>query len=155
MLMALPAMAQSSKITAKVIDSETKDGVIGAIVEVVSKSNANYRKHATTGVNGDVAITSLVADDYTMTVQFVGYTTYTTDITVKGSTALGTIELVEGVAIETVVKEVQALRTSQNGDTVAYNAAAFKVASDADVEGLLKKMPGITISNGSVEAQGE
>ena len=155
MLMALPTMAQSSKITAKVIDSETKDGVIGAIVEVVSKSNANYRKHATTGVNGDVAITSLVADDYTMTVQFVGYTTYTKDITVKGTTALGTIELVEGVAIETVVKEVQALRTSQNGDTVAYNAAAFKVASDADVEGLLKKMPGITISNGSVEAQGE
>ena len=155
MLMALPAMAQSSKITAKVIDSETKDGVIGAIVEVVSKSNANYRKHATTGVNGDVAITSLVADDYTMTVQFVGYTTYTKDISVKGATALGTIELVEGVAIETVVKEVQALRTSQNGDTVAYNAAAFKVASDADVEGLLKKMPGITISNGSVEAQGE
>lgn len=155
MLMALPAMAQSSKITAKVIDAETKDGVIGAIVEVVSKSNANYRKHATTGVNGDVAITSLVADDYTMTVQFVGYTTYTKDISVKGTTALGTIELVEGVAIETVVKEVQALRTSQNGDTVAYNAAAFKVASDADVEGLLKKMPGITISNGSVEAQGE
>ena len=155
MLMALPAMAQSSKITAKVIDSETKDGVIGAIVEVVSKSNPNYRKHATTGVNGDVAITSLVADDYTMTVQFVGYTTYTKDISVKGATALGTIELVEGVAIETVVKEVQALRTSQNGDTVAYNAAAFKVASDADVEGLLKKMPGITISNGSVEAQGE
>ena len=155
MLMALPAMAQSSKITAKVIDSETKDGVIGAIVEVVSKSNSNYRKHATTGVNGDVAITSLVADDYTMTVQFVGYTTYTKDISVKGTTALGTIELVEGVAIETVVKEVQALRTSQNGDTVAYNAAAFKVASDADVEGLLKKMPGITISNGSVEAQGE
>lgn len=155
MLMALPAMAQSSKITAKVIDSETKDGVIGAIVEVVSKSNPNYRKHATTGVSGDVAITSLVADDYTMTVQFVGYTTYTKDITVKGATALGTIELVEGVAIETVVKEVQALRTSQNGDTVAYNAAAFKVASDADVEGLLKKMPGITISNGSVEAQGE
>ena len=155
LLIALPAMAQSSKITAKVVDSETKDGVIGAIVEVVSKTNADYRKHSTTGVNGDVAITSLVAGDYTMTVQFVGYTTHTQDITVKGATALGTIELVEGVAIETVVKEVQALRTSQNGDTVAYNAAAFKVASDADVEGLLKKMPGITISNGSVEAQGE
>ena len=61
----------------------------------------------------------------------------------------------EAVEIEAVVKEVQALRTSQNGDTVAYNAAAFKVSADADVEGLLKKMPGITISNGQVEAQGE
>ena len=131
MLMALPAMAQSSKITAKVIDSETKDGVIGAIVEVVSKSNANYRKHATTGVNGDVAITSLVADDYTMTVQFVGYTTYTKDISVKGTTALGTIELVEGVAIETVVKEVPAFTRSSVymsrscGLPAASNAAAI------------------------------
>ena len=47
------------------------------------------------------------------------------------------------------------MRASQKGDTLSYNAGAFKVASDADVEGLLKKMPGITVSNGTVEAQGE
>lgn len=40
-------------------------------------------------------------------------------------------------------------------DTVSYNANAFKVTADADVEGLLKKMPGITVNNGAVEAQGE
>ena len=78
------------------------------------------------------------------------------DVKLAPNADLGIIELMpEAVAIEAVVKEVQALRTSQNGDTVAYNAAAFKVAADADVEGLLKKMPGITISNGQVEAQGE
>ncbi len=155
LLVALPAMAQSGRVTAKIIDSETKDGVIGAIVELVSKSNENNRKHSTTGVDGSVTISGLAAGDYNMTVAFIGYTTHTQSVTVKGTTPLGTIELVEGVAIEAVVKEVQALRTSQNGDTVAYNAAAFKVAADADVEGLLKKMPGITISNGTVEAQGE
>ena len=47
------------------------------------------------------------------------------------------------------------MRTSQKGDTVSYNAGAFKVTADADVEGLLKKMPGITITDGEVEAQGE
>ena len=57
--------------------------------------------------------------------------------------------------IETVVKEAKALRTSQKGDTVSYNAGAFKVVADADVEGLLKKMPGITVTDGTVEAQGE
>ena len=61
MLMALPAMAQSSKITAKVIDSETKDGVIGAIVEVVSKSNANYRKHATTGLTENFKLVNILS----------------------------------------------------------------------------------------------
>lgn len=29
------------------------------------------------------------------------------------------------------------------------------MTADADVEGLLKKMPGITVNNGAVEAQGE
>ena len=153
--LALPAIAQSGRIVAKVVDMETKDGVIGAIVELKSVKNPNLRKHNTTGVGGSVTITALPAGDYTMTVSFVGYTTHTQEIKVSGATNLGTIELTPGVAIEAVVKEVQALRTSQNGDTLAYNAAAFKVAADADVEGLLKKMPGITITNGSVEAQGE
>ena len=152
---ALPAMAQSGRVTAKIVDMETKDGVIGAIVELQSKSNAKLRKHSTTGVGGSVTITGLVAGDYSMTVAFIGYSTYTADVKVSGATDLGIVELAPGVQIEAVVKEVQALRTSQNGDTVAYNAAAFKVASDADVEGLIKKMPGITVTNGQVEAQGE
>ena len=153
--MAFPALAQSGRIVAKVVDMETKDGIIGAIVELTSVKNPNVRKHNTTGAGGSVTITGLAAGDYTMSVSFIGYTTYTSEVKISGVTQFGTIELSPGVAIETVVKEVQALRTSQNGDTLAYNAAAFKVAADADVEGLLKKMPGITITNGSVEAQGE
>ena len=47
------------------------------------------------------------------------------------------------------------MRTSQKGDTVSYNAGAFKVPTDADVAGLLKQMPGITVRDGTVEAQGE
>ena len=153
--LALPAMAQSGKITATIIDAETKEGIIGAIMEVVSENGAK-RKHSVSGAKGFVQVTGLSAGNYDVNITFIGYTTQSQKVKVSATTQLGTIELApEAVAIEAVVKEVQALRTSQNGDTVAYNAAAFKVASDADVEGLLKKMPGITISNGTVEAQGE
>ena len=153
--LALPAMAQSGRVVAKVVDMETKEGIVGAIVELTSKSNPNVRKHNTTGAGGSVTIAPVANGEYTMTIAFIGYSTLTQDVTVSGTTELGKVELAAGVAIEAVVKEVQAMRTSQNGDTLAYNAAAFKVAADADVEGLLKKMPGITITNGSVEAQGE
>ncbi len=153
--LAMPAMAQSGKITATIVDAETKDGIIGAIMEVVSSDGAR-RKHSVSGAKGLVTVTGLASGDYDVNITFIGYATQNHKVTVSGVKNLGTLELApEAVAIEAVVKEVQALRTSQNGDTVAYNAAAFKVASDADVEGLLKKMPGITISNGSVEAQGE
>ena len=153
--LALPAMAQSGRVVAKVVDMETKEGIVGAIVELTSKSNPNIRKHNTTGAGGSVTIAPVANGEYTMTIAFIGYSTLTQDVTVSGTTNLEVVELTPGVAIEAVVKEVQAMRTSQNGDTLAYNAAAFKVAADADVEGLLKKMPGITITNGSVEAQGE
>ncbi len=152
---ALPAVAQSGKITATIIDAETKEGIIGAIMEVVSEDGSR-RKHSVSGAKGLVTVTGLAAGSYDVSITFIGYATQNQRVSVGANVQLGTIELKpETVAIEAVVKEVQALRTSQNGDTVAYNAAAFKVATDADVEGLLKKMPGITISNGTVEAQGE
>jgi hypothetical protein len=155
MCFALPAMAQTGKITANVIDAETNEGIIGAVMEVVN-TDTGRRHHSVSGAKGAVNLTGVAFGEYDVTVAFIGYTTMKKRIShTSSNTNLGNIALQEGVAIETVVKEVQALRTSQNGDTVAYNAAAFKVASDADVEGLLKKMPGITISNGQVEAQGE
>ena len=155
MCLALPAMAQTGKITARIIDAETNEGIVGAVMEVVNVDTDRSR-HSVSGANGAVTVTSMAFGEYDVTVSFIGYTTIKKRIThTTGNTNLGNIALQQGVAIETVVKEVQALRTSQNGDTVAYNAAAFKVAADADVEGLLKKMPGITISNGQVEAQGE
>ena len=153
--MSLPVMAQSAKITAKIIDAETKSGIVGAIMEVVEK-NGDKRRHSVSGAEGATSVTGLSNGEYDVNIMFIGYATLTRSVKVAGNVDLGVVELQpEAVAIEAVVKEVQALRTSQNGDTVAYNAAAFKVAADADVEGLLKKMPGITITNGSVEAQGE
>ena len=155
MSLALPAMAQTGKITANIIDAETNEGIIGAVMELVNVDTGR-RHHSVSGAKGAVNVTNVAFGEYDVTVSFIGYTTIKKRIShTSGNTNLGNIALQQGVAIETVVKEVQALRTSQNGDTVAYNAAAFKVAADADVEGLLKKMPGITISNGQVEAQGE
>ena len=153
--MSLPVMAQSAKISAKIIDAETKEGIIGAIMEVVNKAN-DSRRHSVSGAEGAITVTGLAAGEYDVNITFIGYATQTHSVRVGANVDLGTLELQpEAVAIEAVVKEVQALRTSQNGDTVAYNASAFRVAADADVEGLLRKMPGITISNGAVEAQGE
>ena len=46
-------------------------------------------------------------------------------------------------------------RVQQNGDTIGYNAKAYKINPDANAEDLISKMPGITSSNGTVKAHGE
>ena len=154
LLAVAPVMAQSAKVTAKIVDKETGEGVVGAIVEFVSEDDRH--RHTTSGTDGLVSYNQLPFGKHQVYVTFIGYATHSDTIVVNGDVNMGTIELAtEAVKIEAVVKEVHAIRTSQKGDTVAYNASAFKVATDANVDGLLKKMPGITITNGQVQAQGE
>ncbi len=149
--------AQSGKVTMSVIDSQSKQAVIGAVVSIAPAAKLDDAKHFTTGDNGKVVIPAQKYGDYKLTITFLGYDDLEMDVKINSANKdLGNVALTESTTkIDAVVKEVQAIRASQKGDTVSYNAGAFKVASDADVEGLLKKMPGITIKNGSVEAQGE
>ncbi len=156
-MMVWMAAAQSGSVKATVWDTEAKAGVPGAVVEVAPKSNPEKKLFYTSGYNGALSIPSLKYGEYTLSASFLGYETAVMDLKVDSAVKnLGHIDLnPSSQQIEAVVKEVQALRTSQRGDTLSYNASAFKVAADADVEGLLKKMTGITINNGTVEVQGE
>ena len=152
------AFAQTtSKLTARLVDASNGEPILGATVEYASTKNPDKKRYVTSGYNGSIAISSLTYGDYKITISFIGYESLEKEVTVKAATtSLGKLEMKPtSEMIESVVKEVQSLRTSQKGDTVSYNAGAFKVSNDADVEGLLKKMPGININNGEVEAQGE
>ena len=152
------AFAQTtSKLTAQLVDASNGEPILGATVEYASTKNPDKKRYVTSGYNGSIAISSLTYGDYKITISFIGYESLEKEVTVKAATtSLGKLEMKPvSEMIESVVKEVQSLRTSQKGDTVSYNAGAFKVSTDADVEGLLKKMPGININNGEVEAQGE
>ena len=150
------ARAQSGSVTATVIDANTREGVPGAVVEFAPSDSTAQKRFFTTGYRGKLEAT-VPYGSYTVSISFLGYETLQREVKLSAAKrALGTLELNPAATeIETVVKEVKSMRTSQKGDTVSYNAGAFKVTADADVEGLLKKMPGITVSNGEVEAQGE
>ena len=43
----------------------------------------------------------------------------------------------------------------QVGDTVQFNSKAFKLSVDATAEDLLTKLPGVSVDNNTVTAQGE
>lgn len=157
LLSTLGAYAQKGKVTASLIDRQTRMGIAGAVIELSPAANPDAKRYYTSAYNGAVSISSVAYGEYNMKLSFLGYDDRTLNFTLDASSLdLGTIEMMESTTkIETVVKEVASIRTSQKGDTVSYNAGAFKVSDDASVEGLLKKMPGITVNNGSVEAQGE
>ncbi|MBE6209440.1 MAG: hypothetical protein E7128_04300 [Rikenellaceae bacterium] len=148
--------AQTGSVVGRIIDSATNEAILGAVVEFLTAKDSTSVKAVASGNEGAFSSSGIKAGDYILRVRYLGYESPDLAIKVgRGKTDLGDVKLKAGIAIETVVKEVEALRTTQNGDTLIYNADAYKVAADATVEGLLKKMPGVEVSGGEVKAQGE
>ncbi|MBI3520694.1 MAG: hypothetical protein HY062_15250, partial [Bacteroidetes bacterium] len=57
--------------------------------------------------------------------------------------------------LKEVTVEAQMALATQNGDTTSFNSKAYKVNKDATAEDLVTKMPGVTVVDGKVQAQGE
>lgn len=150
-------MAQEGgTITATLKDATSGEGINGAVVELTDVKTQKQHYY-TSGYNGSISIKGIAPATYKVLITYLGYKDYTREVKV-GSEAvkLGTIRLKQDAKILEDIQIKGYMGTSQKGDTVSYNASAFKTARDASAEGLLKKMPGITVNyDGSVDAQGE
>lgn len=151
------AFAQSvGSVSGVILDAGNNSGIPGAVIEFRLNGTTDV-KYYTSGHAGKFTVNGLKFGEYTVVVTFIGYDN--TELTFQLTRAehnLGTILIKESsVKIDTVVKEVVVSRTSQRGDTLSYNADAFKTAMDADLSSLLNKMPGITVDGNRIEAQGE
>lgn len=62
----------------------------------------------------------------------------------------GQDELLE---IDAAVHTEPAMRSTQSGDTVMYNASSYKVVMGAASESLVAKLPGISVSSSGVNAR--
>lgn len=144
-------------ISGRVVDGDTLEGVAGAVVEVNSVKTPSQKRYYTTEYGGYFRIPNVAQGDYDAVVTFIGYADKHFSFRSEGlPKSVGDITItVSAIGIETVVKTAVSTRTMIMGDTLRYNADSFKVAVDAEVEALLRKMPGITISDGVVEAHGE
>jgi hypothetical protein len=100
----------------------------------------------------------LVAGTWRLSFRFIGYTSL--DKTVKVNTEnldLGNILLQpETQVLEDMVVYGKHIMMQMKGDTIEYNASALRLAPDATLEDLLKKLSGVQVnSKGEVKAQGE
>lgn len=143
-------------ISGKLLDGTNSEPVIGALITFQNTENpAEGPRGVISDVEGSFKL-KLLAKPYIIEVRSVAYVTYNSEITVLGDQDLGTIALqVDVQVLREVVAEGKIPTVEQRGDTTSFNARAYKTRPDADAEGLLKKMPGMEIANGTVTAQGE
>lgn len=149
--------AQNYRIVGTVLDSTDRSPVAGAYVSVTGPDDAAKPVCTTTGLNGSFEFAGLKPQKYLLKVSYLSYGDFQKSVEVKETTTdVGTIILTEAAQNLNEVKVVGQIQQSQmKGDTTQFNAAAFKTNPDATVEDLIQKMPGISVVNGEVQAQGE
>ena len=166
LLFALLAVAVGASAQSKVAVNGTivctengiKDGVVGAQVELTSLRDTLNKKYALTAIRGAYQFKQVEAGKYRLVTSSLGYQSDTMQITVEKGKPLTVPEWeieMEKHRIDEVSVVTQAVRTSINGDTISYNAAAFKVLPDADADELLAKLPGLKVEGGTITTQGE
>jgi len=110
-----------------------------------------------TEADGKFIFSNLEKGFYRLKIQYLGYETINQRIRLfEGSIDLGSISLKESSTNLGEVKiEGKIPPVVQKGDTTQYDASGFKTNSDASAQDLVTKMPGVTVQDGKVNAQGE
>jgi hypothetical protein len=95
----------------------------------------------------------------TLTVSYIGYHPYKkTFISAPGidTLALGDILLKPSdLMLKQLVVKGHAKRFTMHGDTVVFNPQAFSLAEGARLEDLIKKLPGVTLTDGQLQWMGK
>jgi hypothetical protein len=130
---------------------------VGATVRLRSSTDSLFQRSTISDSTGGFNFINLNRDSFILSISSVGYNPITrniridtTDISLDIAAVTNTSSDLETVVIRTAISPV-----SQKGDTLQINASQFKVNPDASAEDLARKVPGITIENGQVKAQGE
>lgn len=147
-------MAQTV-VSGKITDKSTPDPLPGATVSVTP--NGGKTRLGVSDMDGKYRIDNLAAGQYRIKVSYMGYKTYEKSVSLGSSdNKVMNISLTEDATmLDNISVEGRATRAQQAGDTLSYNASAFKVLDGSTAEELLAKMPGIVVEGGEVQAQGE
>ncbi len=111
----------------------------------------------TSDSQGHFSITQVPLGQLSLEVSYIGYQSYQDDLTVAAGLNLGVIQLQEDAhLLEVVVVQGKATDMTVRGDTIAFNADAYKVPQGAMLEELVKRLPGAEIDeNGQLTIGGQ
>ncbi|MBV9989129.1 MAG: outer membrane beta-barrel protein [Chitinophagaceae bacterium] len=151
------ADAQSFRISGQVKSNDSVSALNGATVTLQSRSDSTGTKSTLTDSLGRFHFDELKPGSYSIIVSSLGFGTSTKQVMIDSADLnVGLITLAPTAdVLSTVTVTASAAPVVQKGDTVQFSASQYKVNRDATAEELARKIPGITVENGQVKANGE
>ena len=152
----LSSMSSYESLRGVVIDSLSSEPIQGAVVSILSKKMRV--RHIATNHKGEFNFMNVSCDGLKIEITHLGYTIYDEYIDEKSTRNidLGKISLAEDKRnIDAVVVEARMQFFSVKGDTIQFNPAAVKLLDGDMALDIMKKMPGVEITNSGVKIMGE
>ncbi|MES2371465.1 MAG: TonB-dependent receptor [Bacteroidota bacterium] len=149
--------AQNHRVSGWVKSNDSVTNLRDVSVTLQNISDSTDRKVTVTDSLGRFHFNDVKPDSFNVILSSIGYGTTTKTIKVGGADLdMGFIFLATTADVTSSVTVISSSpRVVQKGDTVQFSANQFKVNPDASAEDLAKKIPGITVENGQVKANGE
>ncbi len=157
LLVSLAAIAQRT-VQSTVFDANNGMPLEMVTVRLLKAADSTLVQGAQTNSNGWFSLQRVNPGKYVLIVSSVGYNDYRENITIeRKDIILKNIQLEENVqALKELEVKGTAAQLVVKGDTLEYNATAFKVQENAVVEELLKKLPGVEVTNeGKITVNGQ
>ena len=148
-------------VSGVVVDKQSQETIIAATVQLIDVGGKMIYGVAT-DANGAFTLKGIEKGKYTLKITYVGYETkqQTMEFSLsktKKHTDLGFITLSENTVMlnETVVS-ANAAKVKVSGDSIIFNASAFRTPEGSTLEALVKKLPGAQVdADGKVTINGK
>lgn len=153
-----PAFSQTYSISGRVVDSLDAQAMYGATVVLVRPfDTTKVVAGAATDTTGAFVVKNISPGPYRVKINFTGYYPHYSRVFLRDTSVnIGTIKMRStDQYMKIVTINDKQVRISQNGDTMAYNANAYKTNPDATAEDLVGKLPGMTNDGGTLKHNGE
>ncbi len=146
-------------IKGKVIDEQTKLPLESATIYLTSKKDSTVIAYSISEKNGNFILKAPKSTNpLQLKASFIGYATKSQELSqLIADTEIGFLTLTEsGTTLGEVVVKGEAPPVRIKNDTLEFDAASFKVGADANVEKLLRQLPGVEISpEGKITVNGK
>lgn len=151
--------AQTYTVKGTVIDTLNLYKLENASITLIRAKDSILHSYTRTTADGHFELHPDTAGKYLLMITYVGFADFIDVIDVQADKPVDVGEIImmsrSHLLQEFVLRQTQS-SIRINGDTTEYFADSFAVREGANVEALLKKLPGITVNkNGEITAQGE
>jgi hypothetical protein len=150
------AFSQTAGVKGIIRDTTANIAVRNAVVAILTPVDSILVGFTRTGAQGEFDIKNIGNGKYIVMVMHPSFADYVEDIDVNGPVSLPQIAVTpkSKLLADVILKSGSPIRIK--GDTTIYTADSFNVSANANVEELLKKLPGIQVDkNGQITAMGQ